>query len=455
MRMFLRLIVLASLLAVLTLSLIPAISVFAEGEEIQVLSEEVESRFPTGVAFKVTASSPNIIKEIRVFFKAQGRENSSYAVIDFEPGTQVSAEHLLSITSANHIPPGSSILYSFEIRDGEGQVLRTQEKQAIYEDSRFEWKEINEGFITVYYYGPVERRAQTVMDSVQETIDRMGPVLGLAPQIPIRVVAYNNYRHMASALPFRSQAIREELQTQGMAFVNQRVLLVLAFDTGIRGLVSHEFAHQLIADAAGGAYPALPAWLNEGLAEYANLEPGIAYDRALAYGVFTRRLKPLWYLREFIGEPDDVIIAYGHSSSVVHYLINTYGEEKIPLLMRALRETVDIDLALKQVYGFDQYGLDSEWRLRLGLEPFPRPEELARQLEVTPSPTPKPRAQSAPSPTPSPTPTSEGATRTTSSCSRSSAQEGASLPWDLSLLALFGAPLALVAVTRDKPGKDK
>ena len=452
---FLHLIVRTTLMVVMTLLLLPITVALAQGEEIEVLSDDVESRFPEGVAFKVTASSPNTIQEIRVFFRPEGRENSTYAVLDFEPGTLVTGEHLLGTTGSNHIPPGSFISYFFELRDAQGEVLRTEEKKALYEDSRFEVERDNPRPYNSFLLRTRETRAQTVMDAVQETIERMGPVMGLKPREPIRVVAYNNYRHMASALPFRSQAIREELQTQGMAFVDQRVLLVLAFDPSVRGLISHEFAHQLVADATGRGYSAVPAWLNEGLAEYANLEPGVAYDRALAYGVFTRRLKPLSYLRQFTGEPDDVIIAYGHSSSVVRYLINTYGEEKMPLLMQALQDTLDIDAALRRVYGFDQYGLDSEWRIRLGLDPFPAPDELARQLEATPSATPKPRAETTPSPTPTSTPTSEETSRTTSGCSRSRSQEGASLPLDLSFLVLLGAPLALVVVARNRSRKDR
>ena len=99
----------------------------------------------------------------------------------------------------------------------------------------------------------------------------MLPVLGITPTEPLRIVSYNNYRHMSSALPFRSQAVSEGLQTQGMAFGNERVLLVHGFDPTVTGTVSHEFTHLLVSEAAGPAISQVPTWLNEGLAEYGNI----------------------------------------------------------------------------------------------------------------------------------------------------------------------------------------
>ena len=46
-----------------------------------------------------------------------------------------------------------------------------------------------------------------------------------------------------------------------------------------------------------------------------------------------------------------------------------------------LQRTLDIDGALLEVYGMDQFGLDTAWRLALGLEPLPSPEELASELK--------------------------------------------------------------------------
>jgi len=186
---------------------------------------------------------------------------------------------------------------------------------------------------------------------------------------------------MSSALPFRSQAVSEGLQTQGMAFSDERVLLVHGFDPTVTGTVSHEFTHLLVGEAAGPALSQVPAWLNEGLAEYGNIDPTDDYDAALRYGIFTRRIKPLWYLSSFGGTPEDIIIAYGQGRSVVQFMIDRWGEERMAALFPVLQRTLDIDQALLEVYGMDQFGLDSAWREELGLEKLPSPEELENQIK--------------------------------------------------------------------------
>jgi hypothetical protein len=305
----------------------------------------------------------------------------------------------------------------------------------------------------------VEQRAQTVLEAAVQAMELMVPVLGIAPTDPLRIVSYNNYRHMSAALPFRAQAVREKLQTQGMAFTDERVLLVHGFDPTVKGTVSHEFVHLLVAEAAGRAVSQVPAWLNEGLAEYGNIDPTDSYDAALRYGIFTRRLKPLWYLGAFGGSPDDIIIAYGQGRSVVELMIGRYGPEKMAELMQVIQDTLDVDVALTQVYGFDQYGLDTEWREWMGIETLPPPGELERQLQAppspTPAPTPEPTSTSAPTPTPEPTPQLEptqvasteaedGDAPSGGGCSAPmSGQDGGAV--GLGTLLLLGGPLGLLS----------
>ena len=209
---------------------------------------------------------------------------------------------LPSGSGGDYYPPGTKIEFSFEVRDKAGGVLRTASQEFVYQDNRFDWNTVVEDLITVYYYGEyVQNRAMVVLEAAKQSLEKMLPVLGISPTEPLRIVSYNNYRHMSAALPFRSQAVSEGLQTQGMAFSEERVLLVHGFDETVTGTVSHEFTHLLVGEAAGPALRQVPAWLNEGLAEYGNIDPTDDYDAALRYGIFTRRIKPLWYLNSFGG----------------------------------------------------------------------------------------------------------------------------------------------------------
>ena len=439
----------------------------ADGGSIEVVAMSAESQFPDGIKFSITARSSEDIKEIRVFLTKTGQAGrSTYRSVEFTPGKAVTGESLLrSGGSGGYFPPGTTIDYAFEIRDKGGAVLLTPEQHFVYNDSRFDWLSISSGLITVYYYGEyVEERARTVLDAAETAMKLMAPVLGIQPTKPLRIVSYNNYRHMAAALPFRAQAVREQLETQGMAFSEERVLLVQASDTTVRGTVSHEFTHILVSEAAGRGSSQVPAWLNEGLAEYGNIDPTDDYDAALRYGIFTRRVRPLWYQNSFGGTPDDIIIAYGQARSVVQLLVGRYGPDKMAALMRAFPQTLDTNQALQQVYGFDQYGLDTEWRLAIGLEPLPPPGQLEQQLQTQQPPTPSLAPTSLPTPAPADTPAPEpskaasaqdaGGGKSSAGCGAPSHGQSGGTSVSLVTLLLLGGPLGLIchkAVRRRRP----
>ena len=442
----------------------PAVTHADEGN-IKVVEAKAESQFPDGIRFSVVATSVDEIDDIRVFFsKIDQKGRSAYRSVEFEPGDSIVGESILpSGSGGEYFPPGPKIEYSFEVRDKAGAVVRTESREFVYEDNRFEWFTVVEDLITVYYYGEyVEGRAHVVLEAAKANFQKMLPVLGIAPTEPLRIVSYNNYRHMSSALPFRSQAVSEGLQTQGMAFSNERVLLVHGFDPTVTGTVSHEFTHLLVGEAAGPAINQVPSWLNEGLAEYGNIDPTDDYDAALRYGIFTRRIKPLWYLSSFGGTPEDIIIAYGQGRSVVQYMIDSYGEDRMAALFPVLQRTLDIDQALLEVYGMDQFGLDTAWRNALGLEPLPSPEELESELneaaedpEADVSPAEGSELEETSGDTEGDSPAAAEATEIPEATEGGSNSPGCGAPASgsggptgVGILLLLGAPLGLVAFPR-------
>ena len=462
------------ILSLLAMFLTIGVTLADEGD-IEVLEQKAKSDFPEGIRFTVRARSSAEINDIRVFLTIFGNaRQTTYRTAEFEPGTEVTARTLLASGGlGSYFPPGTKIDYFFEISDNSGALHRTEKQEFVYEDGRFKWLTITSGLITVYYYGEyVENRANTVLDAATETLSRMLPVLGIEPKQPLRIVAYNNYRHMAEALPFRSQATTERLRTEGMAFSDERVLLVHGFGATIRGTTSHEFTHLLVSEAAGRADAQVPAWLNEGLAEYGNIDPTDDYDAALRYGIFTQRIKPLWFQASFTGTPDDIIIAYGQGRSVVAHLINTYGKAKMAELMSVLRQTRDIDEAMLRVYGFDQYGLDTEWRELQGMKTLPPPAQSldgrpAKQNPIpkpTGTPTPpstskelktSPPVQASAAPTFEPptlsapaVPTEDAGLIDRGSCSVVTSHVGTAIRPDLAVLALLATPLGLLLLRR-------
>jgi hypothetical protein len=64
---------------------------------------------------------------------------------------------------------------------------------------------------------------------------------------------------------------------------------------------------------------------------------------------------------------------YGQSWSLVDFLVTTYGEDQFAALFRAYASGATTAEALEQVYGFNQDGLENEWRASVGLPPREAP----------------------------------------------------------------------------------
>ena len=361
-------------------------------------SYTVISEFPKGIRFNVITSGQSNIIEIKVRFSKGSSTTSSYGYLEFEESTRVNGEYFLRTNTGNtYIPPGTSLIYHFEITDSQGNILTTDPQIFIYEDTRFNWQEITEGPITVLFHGPIETRAKLIAKAMIETLDNMGPLLGADTTGPIRVNLYNNSVEMLKALPPRSEAISTELVTEGMAFPDIGMLLVLGSGTRAKGTASHELTHILVHRATKDSFLPIPAWLNEGLAEYGNIDPGISYDLALEFAIATDKLQPILYLDTPPSTPEDVIIFYGQGRSIVQFLVITFGREKIKEFMSEFNTGKSIDASMQSIYGFDRQGLDRQWRDWIGAppssvtskspsRPTPPPLPTLRPYSLTPYP---------------------------------------------------------------------
>jgi len=64
----------------------------------------------------------------------------------------------------------------------------------------------------------------------------------------------------------------------------------------------------------------------------------------------------------FSAIPDEAYISYAESQSLIRFLIQNYGKDKMLQLLNLFKEGNTYDEALTQVYGFDQDGFDALWQ---------------------------------------------------------------------------------------------
>ena len=402
----------------------PLATASADEGSIQVESSSVTSEFPDGMRFKVRATAETEITSVAVRFRIGQQTTGSYDYLAFETGQVVEGELFWRTnTGSRYIPPGTIITYNFEVEDSEGNRLDTETQKFVYEDARFEWHEVAKGPVAVAYHGPVETRAELILDAIIQTIELMTPLLGGDPDVPIRVTMYNNVKEMLAALPPGSTTIRRELITEGQAFTDVGTLLVLGGGRLAEGTASHEVTHILTHRAGDSLIRRVPSWLDEGLSELGNIVPGFSYDVALEFAISNDRLLPITSQLLRPADSEEVIIFYGEARSIVRFMVRRYGTKSMTKLMATLKSGKQIDDALLEVYGLDRLGLENEWRAAIGALPYTppatgsaRPTPIARptllpytlltQPQASDSPTPVPQVTtSTPEPTATPIPT--------------------------------------------------
>ncbi len=373
----------ALIAAVVALAIVANAAYASSGHQatppITVISSGAESQFPEGVRFYAEVETVSPLQDIRVNFTAVSGSVSQYNYLNIpegETGT-VSGEYVLRLnTPDRYMPPGARMRFWFEVSDEAGNTLTTDDQELMITDARpkFDWHSVTSGPVTVMFSGPIETRANFIAEGSARTLEIMKDVTGSEIETPITVTLYANNADMIGAVQARSATISRELITEGQAFASENVVLVLA-GTRDLGTASHEITHILVGRASGSS--GVPAWLNEGLAEYGNQDPTVSYDRFLEWGVDTGRIEPLWKLASFPSDPNLTIVSYGQARSVVGYMVRTYGPEKMAATLALLSEGRTIEASLQGAYGFGIRQLDADWRKFVGAEPY---------VEVVPTP---------------------------------------------------------------------
>ena len=339
--------------------------------------------FPEKISFLFSGTSKKKIDDIKVNFKTGDRKTLQYGYMDlkFDENNKVSGVMDFRInTSGGYIPPGSTITWNIIIYFEDGTQISTINNEFVMLDTRFDdWDFIEGKYITIYYRYS-KSRAKTLLEECELLLNDMEAIVGKTDD-KIALTLYNNYSEMIEAVRSKSKTSDRELITAGQAFDESSVVLVLAGRSDI-GTATHEIMHILVGRATDGSIN-LPLWLNEGLAEYANRDKTVSYDLYLEWGIGTNQLKPLSQLRTFPGDPKLTLVSYGQSRSVVKYMIDNYGQEKMYILLNNLSLQMTLDEALLDAYGFDLSTLDLNWRESIGAGPYKSRENSVIELKIS------------------------------------------------------------------------
>lgn len=347
-------------------------------------ADKVVVNFPESITFQARFSNSAPIVSATLEYGADQLTCGTViakAFPQFQPDTDVSVEWIWDMRQSGSLPPGETVWWRWRIVDSNGQETLTEKKTATWIDSVHKWKTVTDGDLRLHWYEGNQSFAQTLLSSASNGLKRMESDAGLTLDAPVDFYIYANNSDLKDAVLY------EPSWTGGLAFpINDIVIIGIATDNLDWGkdTIVHEMTHVLVGHLTFSCLGDMPTWLAEGLAVYSEGELDPSSQEQLDQAIQDDTLISLRSLGGGFSEVrDKAILSYSESYSVVKFLIETYGQEKMTLLLTTLRDGATIDEALQKVYGFDVDGLEREWRKAIGA----RPVAVSAQPTAIPTPT--------------------------------------------------------------------
>ncbi|MBN2462642.1 MAG: peptidase MA domain-containing protein [Dehalococcoidia bacterium] len=360
-------------------------SIIHAQEGISLVNSTAEVYFPSALVFKIKATSQSDITKLRLHYQV---EKMNYAQVtsetwpDFTPSPKVETEWLWDMRKAT-LPSGTTVKYWWTIEDAKGNRLITSPELIRFEDLRYSWQKLTMGQIDLFWYKGSQSFAEELMAACQQALERLAEDTGVYLEKPIILYIYASAEDLQGAMIFPQE------WTGGVAFTEYGLIAigvpVNELSWGKRA-VAHELGHMVIHQMTFSPYGAivLPTWLDEGLAMHAEGKPDPYLESWLKKAISEHKLISVRSLSSpFSAKPEDAYISYAQSQSLVEFLIQNYGKDKMLNLLSLLKEGNSCDDAMNEVYGFDQDGLDVLWRKHITSQTQSQPRSQHVSMQET------------------------------------------------------------------------
>ena len=269
-----------------------------------------------------------------------------------------------------------------------------------YQDTTKAWRTVKGDLVTVHWYEGSTAFAEKELQIAEKAVGDTSALLGVTESDPIDFFIYADDAAFLSAIGSTPGET-----TIGRAMAEIRTLFGLVTeatmnDEDIVSVVPHELAHLVFDTAVKNPYRFPPTWLNEGLATYLSAGYTPTFRNLVREAARSGDLLPLTGLtgRFPMYDPNKRYLDYGTSVSAIDFLVRTYGQEKLVLLVQAYAAGLTDDEAFTKVLGMDLGAFQDAWLADLGAD-------VPRQYGPNPAPAgPLPPGWAGPGQTAAPVP---------------------------------------------------
>ena len=336
-----------------------------------VTRNDVVMNFPETATFQLAVNHPVEISSIILEYGNKQQtcgEVIAKAFPQITPGTSVEAEWTWEMLQSGSLPPGAQLWWRWRITDANGNETLTDTQTATWLDDDHNWKTVNNGEnLRLHSYEGSQSFINSLSEAAAAGLQFNEIQSGLKAEAPIDLYIF------ASTDDLKDAILYEPSWTGGQAFPDQDIVIIGISENELewgKDAIVHELTHVLVGHLTFSCLGDVPTWLNEGLAVYSEGELDGQSQNQLEDAIREDTLLNVRSLSGGFSEvPDKAYLSYSQSYSLVKFLIEEYGQDRMTALLVALRDGLTVDQALMQTYGFEIDGLEDSWRAAIGAQP--------------------------------------------------------------------------------------
>lgn len=338
--------------------------------QVDVIDDQAFITFPYSITFRAKISANANITSVVLEYGTNQLTCGDVIAKAFPKltsGKSVDTEWTWDMRQSGSLPPGASIWWQWRYTDETGKESVSKQQTVTWIDSTHNWKTATGGKLNLHWYSGDRSFAQELLDAAENGLEFNRTRSGLTAESPIDLYIFANTNDLKDAILY------EPSWTGGQAFPDHDIVILGISQSDLdwgRDAVVHELTHVLVGHRTFSCLGGVPTWLNEGLAVYSEGELETESQQQLDLAIKNDTLLSVRSLSTGFSEiPDKAYLSYSQSYSIVKFLAETYGQDKMTELLTSLRDGSAIDNALVNIYGFNVDGLDDAWRKDVGAPP--------------------------------------------------------------------------------------
>jgi hypothetical protein len=341
------------------------IQVQSRSDDAVILTDSAAVSFPDYIQFNLSIETELTAKDIRLHYIVE-RESYTSVIQEIKVPVPVSFQSDVSVNwiwdmrTTGSLPSGTVIRYWWTVLDSDNVLHQSEQASVCFTDDEYNWRQLNENNVTLYWYYGSDDFAADLMQTCQEALLRLGEDTGAYLESPVRLYIYSSSYALRNAMVFAKE------WTGGVAYPAYGVIAIGISQSNIewgRRALAHELAHLVTHQMTSNPYNDIPVWLNEGISMYAEGELETDYEYYLESAVYYDSLISVQSLcSPFSSYSEQSYLSYAESYSIVAFLIEQYGQQKMHRLLTVFQEGSTYNNALLIVYGFDLSGLNELWQ---------------------------------------------------------------------------------------------